>query len=179
MRNLRPDLHAIQKILAGEVGRGIADLEYIVAGITQWEDGLGLYRFGQSASACAHARQNVAGHFLAVFVQEAEDRIEKRRRRGRRFDFDRDVGRLIQMEACSMRFAGMSKSAFERAGNLEDRWFRRGAVRFDERLLGIFAAALRELAQAGRIQPTRPAALVPAPFAAGRPIGWQRAWSDL
>ena len=146
MRDLRPDLHAVLKILAGQIGCGVADLERVVARVAQRQDGLRLHRFGHGAGAGALARENVARHFLTCAVQQAEDRVEIRRRGGGRLDLDGDVGRLIQMEARAMRFAGLRKRAFERAGNLENGGFRSGAVRFDR------AAACRLCRPAWRVE---------------------------
>ena len=158
MRHLRPDLHAVLKIRAGEIGGRIADLDRIVARVAQRQDGLGLHRFGHRAGACALAGENVAGHFFARAVQQTEDRVEKRRRGGGRFDFNRDVGRLIQMEARAMGFAGLRKRAFERAGYFENGGFRPGAVGFDRRLL---ARPCRRVSRVGSAAPHPAAASKP------------------
>ena len=57
VRNLRPHLHAILEIVAGEVGCGVADLQGIVARVAQRQDGFGLHRFGQGAACMRPCRR--------------------------------------------------------------------------------------------------------------------------
>ena len=101
-----------------QIGGGLADFERVVAGVALRQKGFGLHRFGHSAGAGAFARENVAGHFLARGIQQAEDRSEIRGSGGGRFNLDCNVRRLIQMEAGTMRFAGLRQCAFSVPGIL-------------------------------------------------------------
>src|SRR5205823_6414484 len=145
--NLRADLDAIPEILASEVGCGVPDLQGVVTGISEREDGFRLHRLSQGTRACSLARKDAAGDFFARSIQQAKERIEKRRGGSGSLDVDGDVGGLIQVKARTMDFVRPRESPFEGAWDLERHGLGSGAIRFDRRLSRVGAATPSELVQ--------------------------------